>query len=295
MYQTKICTKCKEEKELAYFGKSNRTKNGLQNHCKKCISKQANEIKARKTPNIKPENGYKVCSKCELKKHVDEFYINPNLSMGVHSECILCTKEKVSLWAKNNPDKMAINGKKYRDSHKTEEQLRAKKYVQYNREERVIYNISWKQQNKEKISKQTKDRRVSDPLFKLRGVIRCSIKDSFKRACKGVFKKSKTSEVVLKCKFEDFMIHLQRQFLNWMTFENHGNCEEYSYNCSWNIDHIIPISYAKTEAEVYMLNHWSNFQPLCSKINTVHKSDTIYPCTNLELRITFWEDHYEYI
>ena len=34
-----------------------------------------------------------------------------------------------------------------------------------------------------------------------------------------------------------------------------------------HLDHIIPICSAKTDEDVYKLNHWSNFQPLCSKIN----------------------------
>ena len=89
--------------------------------------------------------------------------------------------------------------------------------------------------------------------------------------------------------------HIENQFLGWMHWSNYGKCESNEYNCSFNLDHIIPISYAKTEEEIYMLNHWSNFQPLCSKTNSQDKSATVYPCTNLELRITFWEDHWEYV
>ena len=35
-----------------------------------------------------------------------------------------------------------------------------------------------------------------------------------------------------------------------------------NYATYWAVDHIIPISWAKTEEEVYRLNHYSNFQPL---------------------------------
>lgn len=34
-----------------------------------------------------------------------------------------------------------------------------------------------------------------------------------------------------------------------------------------NIDHIVPISSAKSENDVLKLNHYTNLQPLCSKIN----------------------------
>ena len=51
-----------------------------------------------------------------------------------------------------------------------------------------------------------------------------------------------------------------------MTWENHGKYNN-SEGYGWDIDHIIPISMAKTEEDVIKLNHYSNLQPLCSKIN----------------------------
>lgn len=51
-----------------------------------------------------------------------------------------------------------------------------------------------------------------------------------------------------------------------MDFNNYGlyNGE---FNYGWDLDHIIPISSAKTEDDLIKLNHYTNFQPLCSKIN----------------------------
>src|SRR5690349_402570 len=144
MCEKKICTKCREEKSLDEFGKSKRTKDEKQPRCKKCLNEIGKIANAKRKPTLKPENAFKICSSCLIEKHVDEFYLNPRLKLGVHSECINCTKNKVCKWAKDNPDKMAINGKKYRDNHKTEEQLRARKYQQSNREERRKYNLTWK-------------------------------------------------------------------------------------------------------------------------------------------------------
>ena len=43
-----------------------------------------------------------------------------------------------------------------------------------------------------------------------------------------------------------------------MSWENQGK---------WHLDHIIPISSAKTEEDVIRLNHYTNFQPLWAEDN----------------------------
>jgi hypothetical protein len=40
----------------------------------------------------------------------------------------------------------------------------------------------------------------------------------------------------------------------------------------WHIDHIVPLSSAKSEAEIIFLNHYSNLQPLWAKDN-IQKSN----------------------
>ena len=51
-----------------------------------------------------------------------------------------------------------------------------------------------------------------------------------------------------------------------MTWYNRGMYNgEFDYG--WDIDHIIPVSSATTKEEINKLNHYTNLQPLCSKIN----------------------------
>jgi hypothetical protein len=57
-----------------------------------------------------------------------------------------------------------------------------------------------------------------------------------------------------------------------MNWENYGKYNG-ELNYGWDIDHIIPISFAKTEEDVLRLNHYSNLQPLCSYINRFIKRD----------------------
>lgn len=166
---------------------------------------------------------------------------------------------------------------------------KSKKWRDVNK--RYIYekNQEYMQNNKESIRankrKYQKNKRKSNPLFKLSSNIRRTLLLCLKN--KNFEKNSSTLEI-LGCTFEEFKQHIESQFENWMTWDNYGDiCEKgLYYNCSWDLDHIIPISYATTEEEVYLLNHWSNFQPLCSKVNRWVKKDSIYPLTNLELNIT---------
>jgi len=45
-------------------------------------------------------------------------------------------------------------------------------------------------------------------------------------------------------------------------------------NITWDLDHIIPISSAQTEEDVYRLSHYTNLRPLCSFNNRWIKRNT---------------------
>ena len=121
--------------------------------------------------------------------------------------------------------------------------------------------------------------------------IRALIKTTFTRGIiKDIIKAKKTVNI-LGCTFEEFKRHIESQFESWMNWDNYGNvCETLEPNCSWDLDHILPVSLANTEEEVYLLNHWSNFQPLCSFKNRNIKRDDVLKLSNLELKITILED-----
>jgi len=59
-----------------------------------------------------------------------------------------------------------------------------------------------------------------------------------------------------------------------MNWDNHGKYNG-EFNFGWDLDHIIPISSAITEQEVIKLNHFTNLQPLCSKINRYIKKNKL--------------------
>ena len=119
------------------------------------------------------------------------------------------------------------------------------------------YRIEWRERNPKYTQNYVKNRKKTDSLFKLSGGIRRLIGNSFKRSCQGKYKKGNKTEYILGCTMEEFIQHLLSQFKPNMTLENHGQGPG-----KWNMDHIIPISSAKTEEEIIKLNHYTNFQPL---------------------------------
>jgi hypothetical protein len=92
--------------------------------------------------------------------------------------------------------------------------------------------------------------------------IRNNIRIIFKS--KGYTKKSKIQDI-LGCSFEEFRLHIESKFEPWMTWSKGIYNGEFNYG--WDIDHIIPLSCAENEEYLIKLNHYTNLQPLCSKIN----------------------------
>ena len=61
----------------------------------------------------------------------------------------------------------------------------------------------------------------------------------------------------------DFVVHIERQFKDGMSWQNMAD---------WQIDHIIPISSAKTEQDVIALNQLSNLRPMWAWENNRKKA-----------------------
>lgn len=76
-------------------------------------------------------------------------------------------------------------------------------------------------------------------------------------AIKGYKDDSETAEFI-GCTHLNYLIHLSKQFVKGMNFDN---------KCDWEVDHIIPISTAKTKDEILVLSKFTNLRPLWRKDN----------------------------
>jgi len=181
-----------------------------------------------------------------------------------------------------NKEKVKLINKKYRDNNKDKEKIRHTKYLNENVEKRLETTKKYREKNKELINKKAREnkhkrniyhkkRYNQDEVYKISCNVRCLIKKAFK--LKNV-KKDTLTEKLLGCTFEEFKTYLESKFEPWMNWGNYGQYNG-EFNYGWDIDHIIPISSAKSEEDVIRLNHYSNLQPLCSKTNRDVKKDNL--------------------
>ena len=214
----------------------------------------------------------KVCTKCKEEKSLDCYGKQKGGLFGIRSACFECRRIEQKIYFEKNRE---IINKKHRDRYKQNvdnERKRSKIYRDLNKEKRKIYEYKYREENKERIKEYYQKnrekvknkarvyiakKRSTDPIFKFKCNLRSLIKSSFKRGVNQFIKKSKT-ESILCCTIEEFILHIEKQFTEGMTLENHGQ---------WHLDHIKPISLATTEEEVIALNHYTNFQPLWAEDN----------------------------
>lgn len=112
----------------------------------------------------------------------------------------------------------------------------------------------WRRKNKNSIREKCriyhKNRMETDITYRVKIISRNVIRKALYKV--GYTKKSRTYQI-LGCSYEEFRYHLENQFLEGMNWENRN---------LWEIDHIVPISIAKSEEEILILNHYQNLRPL---------------------------------
>jgi hypothetical protein len=170
------------------------------------------------------------------------------------------------LLVKNTPEfkeKARIRAKKWRDNNKEKEKITHSKWQKNNKDAVNKINKKWKDSNKEKYlsdrRQKEKRKRESDSFYKFSQNIRILISSSFKRGNKKI-KKTTCTENIIGCSIDFFIEYILSKCPEGTELKDF---KRFGYH----IDHIIPISIAKTEEEIIKLNHYTNLQPLWWKDN----------------------------
>lgn len=169
-----------------------------------------------------------------------------------------------------NKEQLLKKDKEYKDKNKSKikdkrNKEKEKQYYISNKDKIKNYQLN----NKNKIKERRKNRYKTDLKYKLICYIRSYIYGTLKN------KRSRRTLEVLGCSPEQLIQHLESQFQPWMTWENMGGRSISTPNTTWDVDHIIPLSSAQTEEDVYRLSHYTNLQPLCSYYNRFVKRDNL--------------------
>jgi hypothetical protein len=175
----------------------------------------------------------KICKKCGIEKKLCEF----------------------------NKDKYAKDGLRYRCRSCTQDEY--KKFYYENLEKEINRQINYQKNNIDSVrkrrNKKHNEKYYTDILYKLKVNVRNRVK-MYLKSKNSNLKETKGTFKLVGCSPQELREHLQKQFKEGMSWEN------YRHDI-WHIDHIIPLSSAKTEEEVYELCNYTNLQPLWKEEN----------------------------
>ena len=185
----------------------------------------------------------KRCSKCNNILNLNNFNKDKSTKDGFQNKCKKCKniyykKYKLKLQEEyiiNRNDKL-----KYQNN-----------YYKINKGDRVLYQINY-----------INNRKQWDDLFKLLINLRSRTYSAFKN--KNYYKKQ--TKELLGAELNIVKIFIEDKFIENMSWKNYG---------TWHIDHIIPLSSAKTEEQLIKLCHYTNLQPLWA-IDNLKKGSKLY-------------------
>ena len=279
-----ICKKCNVNKELLEFTRDRKLKSGYKPICKDCLNSKRREayqnnsdkfleyskkwkdnnkdkIKEYHKSHIQPKVVYehntmdyssKICNRCGVEKDLDFYYKDSTKKDAHRNICKDCENINKKNYRNNNPELIKEQRKNNYLLNKTLLNEKSRIYAKNNRakisETTRVYNLY---------------RRHTDNFFRLKGNLRTLILNSITK--RGFTKKSKTCEI-LGCSFDEVRKYFESKFESWMTWDNYGKYNG-EFNYGWDIDHIKGLALATNENELIKLSHYTNLQPLCSKIN----------------------------
>ena len=175
----------------------------------------------------------KYCKGCDTTKALTEFYKNSRHRDGLQSRCKVCRK-------------------KIRQNNRKKENATARKWCQNNREKIRASDrkSSQRPEYKKRKNARKRERRKTDPQFRLKHNLRTRLHHALKGS-----NKSASTMALLGCSIVHLKDYLAMRFLPGMTWENQG---------TWHVDHMIPCASFDLSDPEHQRRcfHYTNLQPV---------------------------------
>jgi hypothetical protein len=181
----------------------------------------------------------KKCTKCKKSFPATLEYFHKYRD-GLKSRCKTCA----------NTQSRECNKKRIEEVNEYK-----RKHYQANKDKYIQRTKDWIKNNKEKVNEYYRNRRKTDPLYKLTANMRTGMSECLS----GRKKKTKTFQYI-GCHPSELKSHLEKQFVDGMSWDNYGD---------WHVDHIKPLcSFDLTiEENLYLAWNYNNLQPLWASDN----------------------------
>jgi hypothetical protein len=205
----------------------------------------------------------KLCSKCKIEKHFTDFYTDRTKKDSLKSSCKICCEQIKKIYSQNNIEKIKESSrttaeKYYRNNSNNileKNRVWQKNNLEVYKESKKKSDLKFHSNNPTYINDYRKKKRDTNNLYKLTVNVRSRLYGFLK---KNQISKNNTTFELVGCNPHELKIYLEQKFNSGMSWDNQGK---------WHIDHIIPLSSAKTEEELYKLCHFTNLQPMWASDN----------------------------
>lgn len=266
MIGTKLCLKCKQEKPFSEFNKG-KDKYGLHIWCKSCYKQWAHDYYLAHKDNLKEKHAKYYLNNYEKRRVYSREYAHSKHGSAVRKAYQAKNRDKIleqhREYRKNNIEKIRERQRKYYHANKEKVAIWKQRYKNSHKEQLRESSKRYREENKETMRIKALERLHNDPIHQMKERTRNMVKYAFR-----VNKHNKTSHTkdIVGCGLDYLCKYL---FSTW----------EKNYGKPWNgepyhIDHIIPLSTAKTKDDIIKLCHYTNLQMLTPEDNMA-KSDKI--------------------
>lgn len=208
-------------------------------------------------------NTTKICSKCQQEKGLDLFPKRRKTKDGRDYRCKQCVFDCYRAHFKAR----SAQKKAYWQKNKTHLNLKQREYTAAHREEKKLYDLQYRLENKDAIRKLKRDwerAHKDDPINK----IKKNMRRRLHHVLNGNLKAQKTFDLV-GCDATALKTHLEKQFTEGMTWKNYG-----LGSTKWHIDHIRPCASfdLSKPSEQKKCFSFENLQPLW-QVDNLKKAD----------------------